>query len=158
MFHTTLHLFIKQEKGERNILPPFVTYDVTHPLYEKKGTKSPFHYANSFNRVASTFSGNVAFSGNVPSGVVTVNNFQNETTLFPNPANGSTTLFCNRSSSGNAAITITDIKGSVVQRISTHTMRGANSFTLDLSHMSQGIYFVKIADDEGVEEKKLIVE
>jgi hypothetical protein len=100
----------------------------------------------------------LAFSGNVPSGITTLSNHTPEIHLYPNPAADYTNISCYRSSAGDIKISVVDFNGKKVAELNSKTIRGNNTFPLNVSKIARGIYILRIADDQGIEEKKLIVE
>ena len=100
----------------------------------------------------------LAFTGTVPNGVVTVNNTATNISLFPNPATGYTNVSYRSNTSGSVKLSIADINGRIVKENDFKKVNGENSFLIDVTQMVNGIYFVKIIDDQGVAVRKLIVE
>ena len=83
---------------------------------------------------------------------VSIVNRSNDTksiSVFPNPANRSITIANLKSTNYN--IEILDLTGKIIKQIPTN---GLSKITLDISNLSNGIYFIKL----GTEFKKLIKE
>ncbi len=104
------------------------------------------------------FVDDLAFSGTVPSGVVSLSMPNASTTVFPNPASGTVNVYYHSNASRTIAINISDINGTLVSTISPKAVSGENSYTLSLKGMAQGIYFVQIIDENGITRSKLMVE
>ena len=100
----------------------------------------------------------LSFAGNVPSGVVTINNSTSPTTIFPNPASDLTNVLYYSQYSEDIAISIFDLKGRTVKRITSKTNRGENTIPLNITGYARGFYIIRIEGDQGAEEKKLIIE
>jgi hypothetical protein len=100
---------------------------------------------------------NLAFAGNVPSGVVTVVNDQAATSLYPNPANGTTALYYYSLFSGDLNISISDVTGKIVKKITANVVSGSNNITLDVAGLVKGTYLVNLSDGQGSECQKLTI-
>ncbi len=100
----------------------------------------------------------LAFSGSVPSGVVTVNNTTSPTVIFPNPASRLTNVYFNSKNGGAVTFSVCGIDGKIEKTISMNAARGENSIPVDVSALSKGIYFLRIESVGGAEVQKLIVE
>jgi hypothetical protein len=103
------------------------------------------------------YADDVAFAGTVPNGIVTVGNESPSTTIYPNPASNTATLFYHSTTTRDVQVGINDVSGRTVKTINSTIYRGENNVTLDLHGLAQGIYFVKISDGENTVEQKLIV-
>ena len=80
---------------------------------------------------------------------------QNIIKLFPNPSNGNVSLQFNEMPKGNLEISVTDVTGKIVL---THKIVAVNSspqFNLDVKN---GIYFVKITNQDKTIIKKMVVQ
>lgn len=100
----------------------------------------------------------LAFSGSVPSGVVTVNGSSNPTVIFPNPTSTLTTVYFNSNNGGPVTFSISGIDGKIEKTMSINAVRGENSVPVDVAALPRGIYFLRIESDGGTETKKIIVE
>jgi len=77
--------------------------------------------------------------------------------LFPNPANASVSISFQNVEADNLELTILDVKG---QKVLTEwiNMKSGNSIkVLDLSQFDKGVYFVRLANGNSIETKKLVV-
>jgi len=76
-----------------------------------------------------------------------------EITIYPNPNNGLFTINLNKVQVENSNIEITDINGKVIYSENNNTEK---TKTIDLSHLSPGMYFVKVSDEVSNYYKKII--
>jgi len=74
--------------------------------------------------------------------------------IYPNPMTEKSTLTFIAPRSGNMVLTIMDLSGKTVCRVSTFLSRGTHSF--GISGITQGNYFLKIAGDNYTYTKKLV--
>ncbi|HOI88040.1 MAG TPA: T9SS type A sorting domain-containing protein, partial [Lentimicrobium sp.] len=76
--------------------------------------------------------------------------------IFPNPAGESVNIGLDRDPEGNLDIQILDIQGRIVAE---HTARShaAGQATVDVAHLPEGIYLVKVTSSAGVFVRKLII-
>jgi hypothetical protein len=77
--------------------------------------------------------------------------------LFPNPANSSVTVSFKNEEAGNMELTIIDLKGQKVLTEIVTIKNGISTRVLDLSQFEKGVYFVRLANGNSIETKKLIV-
>jgi hypothetical protein len=101
---------------------------------------------------------NLAFAGNVPSGVVTITTDQANTTIFPNPAKTSATLYYYSLLSGEAKISFIDVSGRTVKVIKASVATGSNDIQLNLSGLMKGNYLISLSNGFGTEVKQLVIE
>ncbi|MEI7505132.1 MAG: T9SS type A sorting domain-containing protein, partial [Paludibacter sp.] len=86
------------------------------------------------------------------------NNFYNDLEVMPNPA--SQYVFVDIDSSGNmkANLIFSDLHGKVIKHGDFYfTQKGKIRKTIDISGFSAGVYFMKLATDNGIYTQKLIV-
>ena len=100
----------------------------------------------------------LSFTGTVPNGVVNVNNTSTATMVYPNPATGITSVFYNSTAGTDVAVSLTDMSGRTVKSFKTKTVHGENDIPVDLHGVAQGIYIIKLVDETGTVEKKLMVQ
>lgn len=74
--------------------------------------------------------------------------------LFIYPVPMKNVLHLQTTSNKYTKATIVDISGKIV--LSTRIIKGANDYTLNVEHLSKGIYLLKLEGETGVETKKLI--
>ena len=77
--------------------------------------------------------------------------------VFPNPVGFMANLLFNAKESGNAEIIVTNQLGAVVLRQSVAVNAGDNVRKLDVSKLSNGMYFIKIQNGDKVETAKIII-
>ena len=77
--------------------------------------------------------------------------------LFPNPANTSLTINYFTPSMENTSIEIYDMMGQLVNTINVNANQGFNSRELDLTSMSNGVYFLKVTQNNSTLTKKFVV-
>jgi hypothetical protein len=75
----------------------------------------------------------------------------NELSVSPNPATTTITLTIPKLI--NANITITNLTG---KQVATYNLQNTSNKTIDISHLSEGVYFVTLKTDEEVVTKKVI--
>lgn len=76
---------------------------------------------------------------------------------YPNPFSSTTTLEFNLSETKNVSISITDVMGRIVKTIQTkYLQQGNNKIEINLSELTNGIYFCKINSTENNQTIKLI--
>jgi len=100
----------------------------------------------------------LAFSGTVPTGVASAGIAEAASTIFPNPASGSVTVHYRSAGSTSVTISVSDITGSVVRSLTPKVVPGENSYTIGLKDLARGMYLVRIQDEYGVTQHKLMVE
>ncbi len=80
----------------------------------------------------------------------------NNMMVFPNPANNTIQISLQNTSETMASVTITDVLGKNIRTIKTTT---GNQMNVDVSDLSQGVYFVEITTTNNLKQvKKLIKE
>ncbi|WP_158085122.1 T9SS type A sorting domain-containing protein [Niastella vici] len=94
-----------------------------------------------------------------------VSNIQNEVALeqpklenvkiYPSPSNGLVNIQFNRSELLNAEITVTDQSGRIVYKMSNKSE--SNQIQLNLQHLSNGLYFIKVNAQNKVAVKKVLI-
>ncbi len=100
----------------------------------------------------------LAFAGNVPSGVVTVNTNSTPSIIYPNPSGGNANLYYYSITGGNIRLSVLDFSGRLIKESTTNAAIGENNFQVNVSGLVHGMYVLRIADElGGVEEKKFIV-
>jgi Secretion system C-terminal sorting domain len=80
-------------------------------------------------------------------------------TLSPNPAQDKVLLNTNISQDGDYRLILMDGLGKVILSKTDHYFNGFNSETLDISNLSKGFYYIRLAHIDGVDfaVKKLII-
>ena len=77
--------------------------------------------------------------------------------LFPNPANTTLTVNYFTPSMDNTSIEVYNMMGQVVNSINVSGNQGLNSRELDLTSMSNGVYFLKVTQNNNTLTKKFVV-
>jgi hypothetical protein len=84
-----------------------------------------------------------------------INNQPNPSVLYPNPNNGVFTIGFERQLEENAELTIMDMSG---RKVASQTLaNGQNTFALDYSSLSSGIYMVQIVYKQNKTTHKLVL-
>lgn len=78
--------------------------------------------------------------------------------VYPNPAKDKATLSVSMQEGTNAVISVVDVMGRTVIDLGTKSMGvGENTFEINTQDLSNGMYFVKVATDNGITTKKFNV-
>ena len=78
--------------------------------------------------------------------------------IYPNPANGSTTVSFNLKQTVSVAVSITNLLGQTVATVNPGKMAaGSNNVSLNLSNIKAGVYFVNVSVDGLSTTKKLTI-
>lgn len=79
-----------------------------------------------------------------------------QTSVYPNPAQGTAHVVFSAVASGTARVRILDINGREIQQSNLNIVAGVQSIELDLSAMVQGVYFVQVSANGFQSTQKLI--
>lgn len=79
-----------------------------------------------------------------------------QTSVYPNPTQGTTQLVFTAAAAGTGTVRILDINGREVQKSNLTIAPGVQSIELDLSAMEQGVYFVMVSANGFQSTQKLI--
>jgi hypothetical protein len=82
---------------------------------------------------------------------------KNFTCVYPNPSDGNVNILIPETGTGSFTFTVFDMTGRLLQ---TGTLDGAGdriSFPLDLTHLSKGIYLLKLDGGKSIYENKVII-
>lgn len=101
---------------------------------------------------------NLAFSGAIPAGIVYVDNNTSIATIYPNPANGATTISYYSISEKEISIFVSDLNGRTLLSSTPKVVAGLNKLPVNISGFAKGIYFIRIVDGNNTPVQKLIVE
>ena len=93
----------------------------------------------------------------MPESITTITANQMNLEVYPNPANNSITLSYSSTYNQQVEITICNVNAQQVKAIKTSAQSSMNTRQVNVSDLAPGIYFVKLATEEGTCLKKLIV-
>jgi hypothetical protein len=77
--------------------------------------------------------------------------------LFPNPAENQLNILFNNNNSETSIIEIIDLKGTIFWKDKINSVTGQNLIKLDLSNYSNGIYLIKLINNDRVINYKLAI-
>lgn len=78
--------------------------------------------------------------------------------IYPNPAHNILNVDFNSSSDGNLDFRVFDITGKMVMSGKYASQKGMNTFTLNLSELNKGMYFINVNDGTDNMTRKLVIE
>ncbi|MDP1727984.1 MAG: T9SS type A sorting domain-containing protein [Bacteroidota bacterium] len=128
-----------------------------------KNTSYEFQVQNVCGSGSSIFSASKTFktllnANGFTSGIEEQGLFAN-VQIYPNPAKEQVSISYKLENTQNVEVNIKDILGRIVKSEMNHSIQGNNSFTIDLSTINRGLYFVELAVKGQAEIfNKLIVE
>jgi hypothetical protein len=96
-----------------------------------------------------------SFVSNVRTEISSENTELENVRIYPSPSNGLINIQFNRSELLNAEITVTDQSGRMVYKMRNKSE--SNGLQLDLQHLSNGIYFIKVNAQNKVAVKKVLI-
>ncbi len=88
-------------------------------------------------------------------GIAEISSFQS-INLFPNPTTGIVNLNLRSENTFNASIKIYNSIGALAKTESVDFISGSNNYSIDLSNLSSGMYFIEIAGENKKQNFKLI--
>lgn len=100
----------------------------------------------------------LAFTGTVPTGIVSVNAVHSSLSLFPNPASTQVTVYYHSASARQVEVVITDLSGKGVRSHTFRAFTGENNFTISTKGLAKGVYLVQVKDAESNVQQKLFVD
>jgi hypothetical protein len=77
--------------------------------------------------------------------------------VYPNPANGSTTVSFETSSASEVTLNVTDLSGKNVFNTVLGTVNGSQQVNINTDALSNGVYMVNLNIDGKISTQKLIV-
>ena len=124
------------------------------------------YYARVFPRNTSTFNASVCYTLRVQTGTASkiaiaeeiTTGIGNKFSVYPNPARNFANLAFNAEVAGNAKVLVINQTGSEVIRKTIPVNEGANTAKVDINHLANGVYFVKIQTGSLVQMAKLVIE
>ena len=79
-------------------------------------------------------------------------------TVYPNPANNTFNAIINSNEAGSYGLKITDVAGKTEISKTLNIVKGSQTITVDVNHLSAGVYFVTLAGSDGkLETQKLVI-
>ena len=82
----------------------------------------------------------------------------NAFTVYPNPANNTFNALINGNEAGSYGLKITDVAGKTEIGKTLNIVKGSQTITVDVNHLSAGVYFVTLAGSDGkLETQKLVI-
>lgn len=84
------------------------------------------------------------------------NELENGLTLFPNPTSQKVTLSTDGLGNQDISIQITDLSGKNIMKIEGQSVNGAYEQTLDVSHLADGVYMIKVTSGNLKATRRLI--
>ncbi len=97
---------------------------------------------------------NVLISGTVGTTQLNTANFGLE--LLPNPSNGLFSVQFESDKANAYTVEVFDVHGRVLHTRSLSGQAGANTVQMDLSELSQGVYYLRLSSDEGDQVETLV--
>ena len=89
---------------------------------------------------------------------VAENDLVSISSVYPNPASGSTNVSFNLKQTGNVTVNITNLLGQTIATVNSGKLAaGSNTVSLNLSNIKAGVYFVNVSVDGVSTTKKLTV-
>ena len=92
----------------------------------------------------------------IPSGVQTINNYQS-LALYPNPVKNTLNISHKNAANIVLNIAITDINGAVVYQENQIDINTNSQVSIDISALSNGVYFVSLFNNEIKQQQKIVV-
>jgi hypothetical protein len=87
--------------------------------------------------------------------VVNVNSENVPVTVYPNPAKGDISVSYSLPRSSNVKIDVVSVTGSIVKTVSKEQSTGKHETNIDLSGVSNGVYFVRVRTEIGTTTRKI---
>jgi hypothetical protein len=100
----------------------------------------------------------LAFTGTVPTGIVTVKAVHSSLSLFPNPATSQVTVYYHSASARQVEVVVTDLSGKQVRSQMFRAISGENNFVISTKGLVKGMYLIQVNDAESNVQQKLFVD
>jgi hypothetical protein len=100
----------------------------------------------------------LAFSGTVPASVKPLAGTEAAVSVHPNPATAVANVFYESTGGKSISVSLADIAGREQRRVEVRVSAGENRVPVDLKGLAHGIYFVRVTDENGTIQRKLIIE
>ncbi len=104
------------------------------------------------------YADDLAFTGTVPTGVVTVKAVHSTLKLFPNPASSQVTVYYHSASARQVEVVVSDLSGKQVRSQMFRALSGENNFLITTKGLAKGMYMVQVNDAESNVQQKLFVD
>ncbi|MBE0646062.1 MAG: T9SS type A sorting domain-containing protein [Bacteroidetes bacterium] len=80
--------------------------------------------------------------------------------ISPNPVDGQSTIYYTLTEAGNSSVTIYNVLGAEMVRLSAGQVQDAGTYSLpyDASHLIPGLYFIRLATGQTIETTKFIIQ
>jgi hypothetical protein len=101
---------------------------------------------------------NLAFTGAVPTGVLSIANSTSSMSVFPNPASGSATISYNGASDKEITVLVIDMSGRTTLTMIQSVKSGENKFPINITGFAKGVYTIKVVDGLNTQIQKIIIE
>jgi hypothetical protein len=85
------------------------------------------------------------------------NSLLNAFEVYPNPANGNTTVSISGNTNGSVAVSMMDISGKVVYQNTLTSLNGTSTLTVNTEKLSNGLYTVNVMSNGVTSTKKVVV-
>jgi hypothetical protein len=82
----------------------------------------------------------------------------NSFNIFPNPARNEATVIFSTDKEENYLLLMTDVTGRIILSQNKISVAGENQYQLDLTEVEKGIYIISLQNEEGIMQKRLVVE
>ncbi len=104
--------------------------------------------------------GVVVYASAQPNDLLSISNQSSNSALVltPNPSNGTISFSTEGKEGSNLIVEVINISGQNVYQQLFKAGKGINNTTIDLSHLSNGAYMMKITSSEGVKTSRLIMQ
>ena len=89
---------------------------------------------------------------------LTQDELENAVTIYPNPANESTTLSLNLNNASNVEMKLVNVSGQVLSSSNFSVLSGIHNFNLNTSNYDSGIYFIELTINGTKVAKRLMID
>ena len=100
----------------------------------------------------------LAFSGTVPASVKPLAGAEAAVSVHPNPATAVANVYYESTGGKTISVSLADIAGREQRKMEARVSVGENRVPVDLKGLAHGIYFVRVTDENGTTQRKLIIE
>ena len=99
------------------------------------------------------------FTNTNVTGVASVSEAEEQLSVYPNPSvNGIFNVHFNSQPGKNSLLTVRDINGKIVYSENSEQLGAMSDKTIDLSNEQAGVYFVQVAGEDWVVNKKVVIQ